>query len=446
MIRTATKVCLLVLVATAVWAPDAGAGPSPVQHIVIIDEENHSFDNVLGRYCHEAATFGRAPCDGAVVGSLSNGHVIRLRRALEQVPGVRHDHHSQRLAVDGGAMDGFDKLVGCRRVEHLRCYSTFGPREIPNIAHLATRFAVSDRTFEFVMSPSWGGHLILASADLDGFDGNNPSHHTSRAGPGWGCDSFRETQWSPDGHTFRAEPSCVPDARGRGPYRPSPVPYVPTIFDRFSQAGLSWKIYAGGGRPDGTKRVYQTTGWEWAICPSFFECLHSQRKAHLDPANRIVAAARHGKLPNFAIVTPNADNSQHNGSSMKQGDNWIGGLIGALEHGPEWSSTVVFLTWDDCGCFYDHVAPPPGLGIRLPVVIISPYAKPGSTDSGVATPLSMLAYAEHTFGLTPLNSNDSSAYDYANTFDYANPHFAPLKMRTSRVTVRSTVLDPDDPT
>jgi phospholipase C len=92
-----------------------------------------------------------------------------------------------------------------------------------------------------------------------------------------------------------------------------------------------------------------------------------------------------GKLSNFSIVVPTGANSQHNKDSMTVGDNWIGSIVAAIQSGPDWPSTTIFITYDDCGCFYDHVPPPqPDWGIRVPMVIVSPYAERGGTDSGLA--------------------------------------------------------------
>ena len=125
--------------------------------------------------------------------------------------------------------------------------------------------------------------------------------------------------------------------------------------------------------------------------------------------------------------------SQHNGNSMLVGDNWIGRVVNAIENGPAWSSTAVFITYDDCGCFYDHVAPPPGLGFRMPMVIVSPYVKAGYTDSKVATFASMLAFIERNFHLAPLGASDASAYDYAHAFDFSQAPLSPIRMVVSPV-------------
>src|SRR5262249_1552154 len=135
-----------------------------------------------------------------------------------------------------------------------------------------------------------------------------------------------------------------------------------------------------------------------------------------------------------SVVTPTMVNSQHNRVSMSMGDNWIGSVVSAIENGPDWDSTAIFITWDDCGCFYDHVRPPwPRLGIRLPMVIGSPYAKAGFTDPNVGSLNSVLSYVEHTFDLAPLSRNDSSAYGFSNSFEYSQPALPGVPMVRTHV-------------
>ena len=413
------------------------AGAVPIAHVVIIDMENHSFDNVLGKFCADVASgviTGRQPCDGTTNGVLSNGSVVPLSRAADIVAGVDHSVEAQQTALDGGAMDGFDHVAGCTQAAAYACLSQFDPSQIPNLAALARRYTVSDRTFEFSSSPSWVGHMVLASANQDGFQGDIPTHSTftSKTGPGWGCDSYRDALWW-DGTAYVEVPSCIPDRSGAGPYRTSPVSYVPTIFDRLHAAGLSWKIYGGSGPTKG-----YSPGYIWSICPTFYECLGSSQKANWVPAQDVIADGAGGGLPNFSIVAPASDFSEHNSYSMAMGDDWLGQVMNAIQSGPDWASTAVFITYDDCGCFYDHVPPPsPNEGVRVPMVIVSPYVTPGGTDSRPATYASLLAYAEHVFGLAPLATADAAAYDYGSDFNYASPSAtAPATMVRRQISAR----------
>src|SRR5207248_2494873 len=184
-----------------------------------------------------------------------------------------------------------------------------------------------------------------------------------------------DAKWiDPKSQRVQNVPSCVPDQNGKGAYKRTPVPWVPTIMDRLEDAGLSWKFYAGNG----SQAAH--SGYIWAICPTFAECLNSSQADNVVPEDTVLQDASAGELPNFSIVLPNSatgETSQHNGTSMAFGDNYIGDVVSAIENGPDWDSTAIFIAYDDCGCFYDHVPPPSGLGIRVPVVVVSPYAKAG---------------------------------------------------------------------
>jgi phospholipase C len=163
-------------------------------------------------------------------------------------------------------------------------------------------------------------------------------------------------------------------------------------------------------------------------------------------ASQVLKDAKEGKLPNFAILTPSAgkngtvtgSTSQHNGTSMLIGDNWINQEVSAIQKGPDGASTTIFIYYDDCGCFYDHVSPPAGMGPRLPLVIVSPYAKKGFTDHHLATNSSILAYAENVLGVAPVSEQDAGAYDFEEAFDYSQTPTPPFALhravvpRTSR--------------
>ena len=132
----------------------------------------------------------------------------------------------------------------------------------------------------------------------------------------------------------------------------------------------------------------------------------------------------------------------------------IGSAVTALETGPLWDSTALFITWDDCGCFYDHVAPPAGsgLGIRVPLLIVSPYAKAGFTDSTTASFDSITRYAEEVLGIPSMGAGDATAYDFADSFDYSQRPLAPARMVTSQIPawevawIRAHPPDPNDAT
>jgi phospholipase C len=415
-------------------APGATQAQStPIRHVVVIYLENHSFDNVLGFWCDDNP--GRCP-DGGMPSSvtLSNGAVVTPHTDPDTVPNVNHLVAAQVAAIDHGKMDGWQKIPdgSCNASTGYRCISGYQPGQIPNITNLAQHFAISDRTFSLGDSASWTGHMAIVAASQDSFFGNIPVPAKGvHQGPGWGCDSNRVTPWiAPNGGSEQV-PSCVPahipGLRFGGAFERTPVRNIPTIMDRLDQAGLSWKLYGA---------TRNQNGYIWSICPTFAECLDTSQDANLVPDQQFLTAAAAGTLPAFSVVTPGGKyftSSCHNNVSMTACDNWVGQLVGAVERGPDWSSTAVFITWDDCGCFYDQVAPgtnPDGTpqGPRVPVIIVSPFARPGFTDTTATTFTGILAFTEHNFELSPLGVNDASAYPFSNAFDFGHSALKPVRM------------------
>ncbi len=402
---------------------------NPIRHVVVIYLENHTFDNLLGFWCDGHS--GRCP-DGGMPSSvtLSNGAVVRPGTDPDTVPNVSHSVAAQQAAIDHGKMDGWQSIPGgsCDAATGYQCVSGYQPSQIPNITTLAQDFAISDHTFSLADSPSWGGHMAIVAASQDNFTGDNPvSVKGVKPGPGWGCDSNKVSPWiSPGGRTEKV-PSCVPariqGLRFGGAFEQTPVKHISTIMDSLDAAGLSWKLYGANKSQN---------GYIWSICPSFADCLDTSQDANLVPDSQFLSDAAGGTLPNFSVVTPGGPdyaNSCHNEFSMTACDDWVGQLVGAVEKSPNWSSTAVFITWDDCGCFYDQVPPgtnPDGSaqGPRVPVIMVSPYAVSGYTDTTATTFAGILAYTEQTFGLSPLGANDAGAYSFANAFNYSQ---APLK-------------------
>ena len=149
--------------------------------------------------------------------------------------------------------------------------------------------------------------------------------------------------------------------------------YVPTIFDHRRRA-------LRGGSPTEVFGV------------DVRRVRYGPQRRNLVSTYNVITDAQHNNLPAYSLVLPSGPGgtAQHNGHSMGRGDNWIGQVVNEIEHSRDWSSTAIFITYDDCGCFYDHVRPgknPDGTqqGIRLPLVIVSPYAKRSYTDSHSAS-------------------------------------------------------------
>jgi phospholipase C len=425
---------------------------TPIQHVVMIYMENHSFDNVLGYWCD--GNPGRCP-DGGMPSSvtLSNGVTVTPGVTPDLIPAVNHSVASQLAAMNivkgTPLMNGWQNIPGgsCAAATQYQCVSGYQPSAVPNLTALATTFAISDKTFSMADSPSWGGHLYAAMSSTGNFTGDNPyAPKGVTPGPGWGCDSDKTTAWrAPNGRLLQV-PSCIPDYSlglpNGGAFRPTPAAYHASIFDELDAAGLSWRIY---GQPVSNVGGALAGGYVWSICPSLAECLYTSQKSNLVDNSQFFTDAAAGNLPSLSIITGGGSNnalleSCHNSYSMTACDNYIGQLVQAVETSPDWASTAVFITFDDIGGFYDQV--PPGInpdytqeGPRVPLIIVSPYAKPGYTDTTAASFASILAYTEQTFGLGALGPNDFYAYGFGNAFDYTQ---VPLK----RVTMVHRPLSP----
>ena len=261
---TALLVCSVILLAAAVIKtvtrpaaaaniPAAHAAKTPVQHIVVLYLENHSFDSLLGYWCDNHP--GRCPRGGMPSSvKLSNGAVVKPSHDQDVVPIVAHDVDSQLAAMNirhgVPQMNGWQNIAQgeCAATNGYQCISGYLPRQEPNLSMLADKFAISDATFSLADSPSWGGHLDIVTSNLDGFTGDVPTKPLGGPGTGWGCDGDTMTNWSPTpGGPLQTVPSCIPDPSltykgvrlpNGGAFQRTPVPYEPTIMDELKAATL----------------------------------------------------------------------------------------------------------------------------------------------------------------------------------------------------------------
>jgi hypothetical protein len=159
--------------------PRSTPGGSPlnhIKHVVVIFQENHSFDNVLGPLCVKVL---HRRCNGRIVGKKHDNSSQPLSAATDLLPDVAHGDKAQITSINGGAMNGFDLIKGCMATT-FGCYTAYQPPQpgspgfISNLATLATSYVISDRTFELSPQPSWGSHLSFVAALLDGFTVTTP--------------------------------------------------------------------------------------------------------------------------------------------------------------------------------------------------------------------------------------------------------------------------------
>jgi len=368
----------------------------PIKHVVFLIKENRSFDNYFG-------TFPDA--NGATSGDISSGTRVLLGHTPDQLPyDLGHGWQASRLAVNGGKMNQFNLILRGDVNGLMLGMTQMQQSDIPNYWAYAQNFALADNMFSSLSGPSFPNHLYAVAAQSGGII-NNP-----RGSPQvWGCDS-------PSGATVD-----VMDARGNLTH-PYPCFDFQTMVDVLQNAGFSWRYYSA---PMGVK------GFVWNTLDAIKHIrFGSLWQSNVLPASNFAQDARNGNLATVTWLTPEAVFSEHPPYSTCAGENWTVQQINAIMQGPEWASTVVFLTWDDFGGFYDHVPPPTvdtyGLGIRVPLIIISPFSKKGVISHTQYEFSSFLAFLESYLHLPSLTQRDRGANDLLDTMDLTEQPLPPL--------------------
>jgi phospholipase C len=395
----------------------APAGLSKIRHIVFIIKENRTYDNLFG-------TFPGG--DGATTGKVSNGKVIPLGSTPDSIGDIAHDWSDALVAMDGGRMDRFDVLSGANQNHELVAYSQFRKADIPNYFRYAETFTLADRMFSSLHGPSFPNHLYTVGAQ-SGRAINNPQINPPKASapqlnnapnPGLG-DSAR---WGCDADDL--ETVDVLDSADNVTEQ-FPCFDFPTLADSLESAGISWRYYAPS-QGEG--------GYIWSALDAIKHLRFGPLWAsNVMPDTSFAVDASSGQLPQVSWLVPKAFVSDHPDlSGMCGGENWTVQQLNAVMAGPDWDSTAVFLTWDDFGGFYDHVAPPQsdefGMGPRVPLLIISPFAKPGFVSHTTYELSSLLKFAEVRFALPPLTERDAAANDVLDSFDFDQTPLAPINL------------------
>jgi phospholipase C len=378
-----------------------GTGLNKINHIVFIVKENRTFDNYFGQF---------PGANGATTGRISTGQTISLGHATDTMPyDLGHSWQDAHTAIDGGAMNQFDLVLNGNKNGQYLGYTEFTQADIPNYWTYAQKFTLADNTFSSLTGPSFPNHLYTVAATSGGAI-NNP-HGVQ--GSSWGCDADP------------AEVVDVMDQNGTTTEQP-PCFDFQTLADSLQSAGISWKYYAPG---------QGQSGYIWSTLDAIKHIrLGSLWGSNVVPDSQFASDAQNGNLPAVSWLVTAAEQSDHPPNSVCVGENWTVQQINAIMQGPLWNSTAIFLTWDDFGGFYDHVAPPPadqfGLGPRVPLIIISPYAKPANIAHTQYEFSSFLVFAETRFGLTSLGGRDTSANNMLDSFDFTQQPLAPVVLNT----------------
>ncbi len=387
---------------TPVLVASTATPADPIQHIVILIKENHSFDNYFG-------TFPGA--DGARTAQTSNGQTVPLLHTPDHtLIDINHAGNAAHVAVDGGRMDGFDKLAGAIQDGQDIALSQYQESDIPNYWRYAKTFALDDHFFSTINGPSYPNHLVTVAATSNNTD-DNPILNTYHS---WGCDAGPYTKVD-----------AVNPKTGAHYFIP-PCFDISTLPDELQKAGISWKYYAPG--------QYQS-GYIWSALNSIKHIRYSSLwQSNVPDTSQFVKDVQAGTLPQVSWVVMNEGDSEHPPHSSCAGENWTVNELNVLMKSPLWASTAVFLTWDDFGGFYDHVAPPHlndiSYGPRVPMLVISPYARAHYIDHTTYDFASVLRYIENKYNLPQLSEYDRSATSIAGSMSFSQQPLPPLVLQT----------------
>jgi phospholipase C len=370
----------------------------PIKHVIFIIKENRSFDQYFGLF---------PGANGATTGRTEDGVVPLVRGLPNQLPhDLMHQYPTSLASIDHGRMDGF----GYNSYTLRHAYTQAVPSDIPAYWHWAEQFVLGDYFFASAQGPSFPNHLYAIAAQSGGTHGN-PGRDLSdprapKAGPlkTWGCDA-------PSWERLRAY-----DTEGNWVWVPPCFDFA-TEADLLDKAGVPWAYYA--------TPPYQK-GYIWSAFAAVRHIRESgEWQEHVRSVDWLTGDIRRGALPPVTWVTPRFALSEHPEQGMCQGENWTVRVVNAVMRSEMWKDTAIFITWDDWGGFYDHEPPPQidgfGLGIRVPLLLISPYARRGYIDHRPAEFSSVLRFIEDNWGLTQLTHRDRRADDMAHDFSFGSP-------------------------
>ncbi len=364
----------------------------PIDTVVIAMMENRSFDHYFQKAPAAGIPVEVAPDDFSNPDPTGKPVTI-FRDKTYCIADPAHGWTPVHAQYNGGKMDGFVK-TNAGDSEHLACgpltglkgdraMSYYEEADVPLTYFLARNFAVADHYHCSLLGPTWPNRMYLYAASSFGNTGND-----------------------------------------------FPKDYGDTIFDHLTTRGVSWK-------------VYQSTTPGFAV---FLETFLKYRATNVVPIDQYYADAAAGTLPQVAFVDPGIgregyqQNDEHPPAIMEVGQNWIGKIVDALTKSPQWKRSAMFITYDEHGGFYDHVVPPKAcppddrvdpkaspavgfdqLGIRVPLMVVSPYVKKGFVSHEVYDHTSITRFLEARFTLPALSGRDANARIPMDMFDFASP-------------------------
>ena len=388
------------------------AGVHKIQHVVVIQQENRSFDSYFGTY---PGADGIPMQDGKPSVCVNDPATTQCVKPYVDHADVNgggpHNAKNASADVNGGKMNGFIGQAeagkkGCLDPTDPACTNSKAPdvmgyhtgSDIPNYWAYAKDFVLQDHMFEPAASWSLPAHLFLVS-EWSAFctQVENPSSCTNSIAPAGPTPGPARPANSPAIYGGVAGPKNG----GGNPRRPKkaaragqPIYAWTDLTYLLAKSHVSWGYYVvSGTEPDCENDAAETcapvaqsslTPGIWNPLPWFDTVQADGQLGNIQDVTNFYAAAKAGTLPAVSWVVPSGEVSEHPPSPVSYGQSYVTSLINAVMSSPDWDSTAIFLSWDDWGGFYDHVTPPTvdenGYGLRVPAMVISPYARHGYVD------------------------------------------------------------------
>ncbi len=427
----------IVLLNTNACGGNNSATHPKIKHVVIIFQENRSPDNLF---------HGLPNADIANTGVNSLGQTIPLAPiALANRYDLGHRHSDFVLMYDNGKMDGADKVTACTPGT-AGCppnpqFQYVKPSDVAPYFQLAQHYTFGDRMFQTNEGPSFPAHqFILSGTSAPTATSNLFAAENTNVGAGCAAPS---TAW-----VWLVDPS------GKESSTTYPCFEHPTLTDLLDQAGLTWKYYTSS---PGT--IWTAPNAIQHICgPVGSKCAGAEWvKNVILPNTQVLTDISSGQLPTVSWVIPTGQASDHAGMNDGSGPSWVASVVNAIGTSSYWSNTAVIITWDDWGGWYDHVPPPQVIkdgtswgsgyvyGFRVPLIVVSPYAKAAYVSHAQHDFGSILKFIEETYGLPSLGYADAQADDLSDCFNFSQ---TPLQFQTiaTPLSAEHFLNDPGPPT
>lgn len=376
-----------------------------IKHVVIIFQENRSVDNLFNGY---------PGADTQTWGLDHKGKRINLIPVSETAPyDPSHSHKAFLTEYDNGKLDGFDleKTSGCPVVsgqcppKRLRAYGVVPRSESKPYWDMAKEGGLGDRMFQTNQGPSFPAHQYIISGTSTIHTGSNLLASENPMNPGGGitggCDSPKGSTVhviAPNGDESRTVYPCFERQ---------------TLMDLLDAKHLLWHYY---------QFAYKPNLWNAPDAIHHISEEPNFRTEVVAPSSRALTDILNGDLETVDWITPDRDDSDHAQVTDGSGPSWVASLVNAIGTSRYWKDTVIFITWDDWGGWYDHVKPPVynsyELSFRVPLIVMSPYAKPGYVSHTQHEFGSILKFTEETFGLGSLNTTDVRSDDLRDFFNF----------------------------